>query len=254
MVEGIDDEEVASVVEGERVWGEEFAWLGTLAGLQAAEEFAARVELLNATVDRRAPNVVVWIDGDADGAFEVRDFVFEAGELTAEATGFIFQTAPRQDWFAVTSQLLDSAHLSFGCVEIACFVEREELWAADSRFRICVAAELAGLSTVLAELGDEFAVFVEDLDSPIRLVGDIDAIIGADRKAAREIKLALFFAGSTPLTQKLACGRIDGDAIGVLLFAHAGNGEVGYEQRAVMIGCDRSRISARHRTTQDACR
>ena len=235
MVEGINDVEFASVVEGERVRGEEFAGLGTLSGLQAADEFAVGIELLNAAVDRRDPNVVVRIDGDPDGAFEVRDFVFEAGELTAEATGFIFQTAPRQDWFVVTSQLLDSAHHSFGCVEIACFVEREELWAADSRFRICVAAELAGLSTVLAELGDEFAVFVEDLDSPIRLVGDIDVIIGAYRESARKVEFTILFAGLAPLAQQLACGRIDGDAIGVLLFAHADNGEVGYEQIAVMI-------------------
>ncbi len=107
MIKGINDVEFASVVEGERVRGEEFSWLGTLAELQAAEEFTVGVELLNAAVDRRDPNVVVRIDGDADGAFEVRDFVIEAGELTTEATGFIFQTAPRQDWFAVTSQLLD---------------------------------------------------------------------------------------------------------------------------------------------------
>ncbi len=189
MIKGINDVEFASVVEGERVRGEEFSWLGTLAELQAAEEFTVGVELLNAAVDRRDPNVVVRIDGDADGAFEVRDFVIEAGELTTEATGFIFQTAPRQDWFAVTSQLLDSAHHSFGCVEIACFVEREELRAA----------ELAGLSAVLAKLGNESAVLAEDLHAAVRLVGDIDAIIGADRNADGKFKLSVVGTFLAPL-------------------------------------------------------
>ena len=51
VVEGIDDEEVASVVEGERVRSEKLTRFGALLRLQAAEQFAVGVELLNAAVD-----------------------------------------------------------------------------------------------------------------------------------------------------------------------------------------------------------
>ena len=127
LVEGIDDEEIATAVEGERVWGGELAWLGTLAGLQAAEQFAVGVELLNAAVDRRDPNVIVRIDGDADRTFEIGDLVFGNDELAAEATRFIFKISPRQDWLPFARQLLNSAHHPFGRVEMTGFVERQKL-------------------------------------------------------------------------------------------------------------------------------
>ncbi|TXT34576.1 MAG: hypothetical protein FD138_1641 [Planctomycetota bacterium] len=222
--------------------GEELARLGALAGLQAAEEFAVGVELLNAAVDRRDPNVVVRIDSDPDGAFEVGDFVFEAGELAAEAARFVFQVAPRQDRLAFASQLLDSAQHPFGRVEVAALVEGQKLRAADSRLGIDVAAKLAGLSAVLAELRKEFSVLVEDLHAAVRLIGDVDSIVRTNREATGKVEFTVPVASLAPLAQQLASWCVDRDAVGMFFFAQAADGKVRDEQRAVAVGGDASGV------------
>ena len=241
LVVGIDDEQFARGVDGDAVRGGEFAWFGALARLDAAEEFAVGVELLNAAVDRCDPDMVVGVDRDADRAFEV-DALSLIGELAAEIAGFVFRLPHISIGLPSLGQFLHAADQAFGRVEFPFSIEGQKLRAADAGFRVRGAAELSGSGAVFAELREEFSLLVEDLHAAIGLIGDVDVVIRTDGDAAGKISSPSPFPVLPNSRTNFPVGIVDGDPILIFLLAAAARREMRNVERAVLVRGDATRI------------
>ena len=96
--------------------------------------------------------------------------------------------------------------------------------------------------TVFAPAVYPAPLLIEDLNAVIRLVGDVNEIVGAKRDATRIRELPRFPATTAPTVAKATVLIVDRQAIGFLDNVFLPDAEVADIDRAVVIDCDTARL------------
>ena len=201
VIVGVHDVQFPVAVERHAVGSQELARLFSLF-TEAAQITSIARELLDSASGGADPQAVFAVAADGDRAVHLPDGL----EVPAEAAGAILKRAEAQEEGTVGREFLDPAVHGFGRVDVAPLVERDEIRAAGPRPGIGIAAELAGLRSVLPPGKEEPAVGVEHLHAVVGLIGDIDAAVRGDRQAAGVIEFTGVRRRFSP-TRGEACRR-----------------------------------------------
>lgn len=202
MIERVDDEQRAVVVDRQAVRGVELARLRSFFS-KADAVFAFCRELLDAAADRVGPQPTFGVE--ANSGRPAHCALAERGKLVTELARPSSTIAPGEERFSGGAELLHAAKDRFGRKDIAVFIAGQKGGTGKECLRVRIAAELAALEAFAAPLAQKLSLRVEDLNPPIALIGHVDATF-ADRDSAGHVELPFARAELTPFAEQFPCG------------------------------------------------
>src|SRR5262249_28565881 len=158
-------------------------------------------EQLHAVIEAADPDAVVPVHLHGDGPEAVLGV---AQFQVAEAAGLGALVAPGQQRLPLRRELLDAATHSFGGVEAALAVPRQEMRSAEARTGRLRSAELAWFIAIRAPLAQELALGGKLLHAVVVLVGDEQWSVRRQDNPTGAIELPIPSTPLAPFADQLA--------------------------------------------------